>query len=394
MRRKRVSGQLRKVLSTFAVACLLLLLTGFVRHVGGQGASAAYYPGEGNDWERRRPEEVGLHAARLAGAVAFAEANETAMPTDLRRALEERFSNDPYGEIVGPMKERGGTAGMIVRHGYIVAAWGDTRRVDMTFSVTKSYLSTLLGLALDRGLVKDVRDLVGNYVQDGGYDSEHNVKITWHHLAQQTSEWEGTLFGKPDAADRRRGRDRELQVPGTFWEYNDVRVNRFALSLLRVWRKPLPQVLKEEIMEPIGASDTWQWPGYDNANVEVNGRTMRSVSGGGHWGDGLFINTRDHARFGLLFLRRGKWGDRHLISENWIDRATTPCTLMPTYGYMWWLNTGQRLWSSAPESSYAARGFGGNMIWVDPEHDLVVVTRWLDQSKHDEFLQRVLAAVQ
>ena len=86
-----------------------------------------------------------------------------------------------------------------------------------------------------------------------------------------------------------------------------MRVNRLALSLLRVWNNPLPVVLKEEIMDPIGASDTWVWHGYRNSYVQLNGRAVQSVSGGSHWGGGLWASTRDHARFGYLFLRNGNW---------------------------------------------------------------------------------------
>lgn len=60
---------------------------------------------------------------------------------------------------------------------------------------------------------------------------------------------------------------------------------------------------------------------------------------------------------------------------------------------MWWLNTGQELWPSAPDSSYAARGGGGNVIWIDPEHDLVAVVRWIERGAMDGFLARLLAAL-
>src|SRR5690606_34217452 len=123
------------------------------------------------------------------------------------------------------------------------------------------------------------------------------------------------LWGKPDVADRRRGADRELQAPGTFWEYNDVRVDRAALSLLRVWRRPLPEVFKEEVMDPIGASSTWEWHGYHNSYLMVDGRRVQSVSGGGHWGGGVWISTLDHARFGYLHLRRGEWNGQQILSE-------------------------------------------------------------------------------
>jgi CubicO group peptidase (beta-lactamase class C family) len=147
-------------------------------------------------------------------------------------------------------------------------------------------------------------------------------------------------------------------------------------------------------MDPIGTSSTWRWHGYKNSWVLVDGLKMQSVSGGGHWGGGMFISTRDQARFGLLFLNKGNWNGRRLISENWIKmlRVTTPANL--TYGYMWWLNTGQKSIPSAPESVFYAAGFGGNYILVDEEHDLVIVVRWAGSRKTlDGIIQRVLASL-
>ncbi len=137
----------------------------------------------------------------------------------------------------------------------------------------------------------------------------------------------------------------------------------------------------------------WQWHGYRNSWVTIDGLKMQSVSGGGHWGGGVWISTRDHALFGYLFLRRGRWQERQIISERWIDLATTPCLVNPAYGYMWWLNTNQQLFPSAPQTSFYALGAGRNLIWVDPDHDLVVVVRWIDPDSCDEFMKRVLAAL-
>ncbi|WP_435063691.1 serine hydrolase domain-containing protein [Halobaculum sp. EA56] len=280
---------------------------------------------------------------------------------------------------------RGAPNGLILRKGHVVAEWGDTRRVDLTFSVTKSVLATVAGLALDRGLIDDVHDPVHEYVDDGGFESPHNRRITWHHLLQGTSEWRGELFGKPDRADRREGEDRDLRDPGTFWEYNDVRVNRLSLSLLRVWEKPLPAVFRDEVMDPVGASDTWQWHGYDNSDVTVAGERITSVSGGGHWGGGLWIDSRDLARFGHLHLNRGRWRDRRILSSEWVDAATTPCDIKPEYGYLWWLNTDGILWPDVSHDSFAALGHGSNIVWIHPEHDIVAVVRWFSggDDKHE-----------
>ena len=355
-----------------------------------------YYPGPWDDWTRKKPEDVGMDPHMVEEAISFANEHETkAWPTDIGKQLiahNKKRCDD--GETLGPTKPRTGVNGVILRHGYIVAEWGDTKRADMTFSITKSYLSTVAGLAFDRGLIRSLHDYVADYVQDGNFDSPHNSRIKWHHLYQQTNEWDGTLWGKHYSAGCPLDAVREPEEPGTYYEYNDVRVNLTALALLNVWRRPLPQLLKECVMDPIGASNTWRWYGYKNSWVVVDGVNVQSVSGGGHWGGGLQISSRDHARFGYMFLRRGKWRDRQLVSEKWIDMATTPGDVNPLYGYMWHLNPGQKRLPSAPEKSFMATGGSANRIWIDPVHDLVVVVRWIEGEKHfDGVLKRLLTGI-
>ncbi len=359
-----------------------------------------YYPKPGEEWTTKAPVEFGINEEKLKDAIAFVEANEYSGSRDLRIAILEAFAQEPYHKIVGPTKERGGPAGIILRNGYKIAEWGDVKRVDMTFSVTKSYLSTIAGLAIDRGLILDVHDPVVNYVWDGTFEGSHNKMITWDHLLNQSSDWSGSLFGMYDWADRppQEGgvdewKSRDLKEPGTFFKYNDVRVNVLSYSLLQLWRKPLPQILKDKIMDPIGASTTWRWYGYENSWVNVDGTKVQSVSGGGHSGGGIFINTEDHARFGLLFLSKGKWEGEQLISEQWIKDVQAPSIANESYGYMWWLNKGERKWQDVSEKIYYAAGFGGNYIIIDQENDLVIVTRWLEPSKIGEFVKKVADSI-
>jgi len=374
------------------VRILLIFTAGLLLLAPRLPAQQAYYPPPGDAWAHRDPRTANVDPTALAEAVKFAQQSAIPWQHDLAVQLAINTAKEPYPAILGPFQDWEAPSGIILRHGYIVAEWGDTRRVDLTFSVAKSYLSTVAGLAVDRGLIPDVGQPVGTLVKDGGFDSDHNRTITWHQLLTQTSEWEGTLWGKPDVADRRAGYDRQLHEPGTFWEYNDVRVNRLALSLLRVWQRPLPAVLKELVMDPIGASDTWRWYGYYNAYTELGGRYVQSVSGGSHWGGGIWASTRDHARFGYLLLRRGAWSGRQLLSERWIDMATTPTPLRPVYGYLWWLNTDRKQYPNASASSFFALGAGGNVIWIDPNLDMVVVVRWLDPARFNDFAGKVIAA--
>jgi CubicO group peptidase (beta-lactamase class C family) len=361
-------------------------------------AQQLYFPG--TDWQIKKPEELKMNKKWIDSAIAFVLNNENKVERDLRIANMKAYSREPEYKIIGPMKERGGPAGLVIKNGFIVAQWGDINRVDMTFSATKSYLSTVAGLAVDQGLIKNVNDKVNQYVWDESFEGEHNSTITWHHLLTQSSDWSGNLFGLYDWADRppKEGgiddwKNRKLLDPGTNYEYNDVRVNLLAYSLLQVWRKPLPTVLKEKIMDPIGASTTWRWYGYENSFVNMDGLMMQSVSGGGHHGGGIFINTLDQARFGLLFLRNGKWKSQQLLSEKWISAVQQPSTANKNYGYMWWLNTDER-WKNISPKIYYAVGFGGNYIIVDKEHDLLVVTRWMDDAKVADLLHLVLKAAE
>ena len=350
------------------------------------------------------PQAAGFDAAALDEAVRFAAAHEIGWPRDLRAHIESGFFEPPPDNaILGPIRPRGPANGLILRGGKLVGRWGDTRQVDFTFSVAKSYLSLLAGIAVADGLIGELDEPVARSVDDGGFSGPHNGAITWRHLLRQTSEWEGTLFGKSDIIDRnrnlavegkgRKGDARPLQTPGTHWEYNDVRVNRLSLALLRRFRRPLPDVFRDRIMQPIGASSDWRWHGYRTSQVEIDGRLIESVSGGSHWGGGVEIHAEDQARIGLLMLNRGMWNEQRVLPEAWIAESLTPSALNPNYGLLWWLNTGRARYPSAPASSFFASGAGGNITFVSPEHDLVAVMRWMDRDSTDHFLGLVLTAL-
>lgn len=360
-----------------------------------------YFPERNVKWEEKDPSNFKIDLKKLTEAVNFAKSNEYSGSEDLRIAILKGFEKEPFHDVMGPTKKRGGPNGMILKNGYVIAKWGETKRVDMTFSVTKSFLSTVAGLAYDKKLIASENDIVANYIWDGTFDGNHNNKITWEHLLQQNSDWSGEIWGGQDWADRppkEGGLDdwkyRKLNVPGTVMEYNDVRVNVLAYALTHVWRKPIPQVLKENIMDEIGASTTWRWFGYDDAWTEIDGVKMKSVTGGGHSGGGLFISTEDMGRFGLLFLNNGVWNGKRLLSSEWISKAITPSHPNVNYGYLWWLNkNGDQHWKGLSEKIYYAAGFGGNFIVIDTENDLVVVTRWLEPSKIEEFMQKINASL-
>lgn len=368
-------------------------------------AAADYFPPRG-DWEKREPAALGFDAAKLQAAIAFANANENPASKNLAEELPATFGKqEPLFKILGPTQPRAALNGLVIRRGYVAAEWGDTQRADMTFSVAKTILTTVTGLAWQRRLIRDLGDPVRDYLpqapRDELFGSPHNAPITWEHLLRQTSDWSGALWGIPDWADRPVGAtpadhpNRPMHAPGTYFKYNDVRVNLLALCALHVWRRPLPQVLREEIMDPIGASSTWRWHGYENSWIELDGVRMQSVSGGGHFGGGLFISAWDLARFGYLFLRQGRWAGREIVSERWIELARSPGPANATYGFAnWYLNPGRKVMPAAPASSVTFRGNGANIVYLDWENDLLVVLRWIKSSDAlNEFIARVLGAM-
>jgi CubicO group peptidase (beta-lactamase class C family) len=296
----------------------------------------------------------------------------------------------------------------------------------MTFSVSKSFVSTVVGFAWQEGLIASLDDPVWRYMAptdvppgDGEpgidrngfgnpdpttmFETEHNRQITWDDLLRQTSDWEGTLWGKPDWADRPDGDPatwltRERHEPGTVYEYNDTRVNLLCLAATNLLRRPLPEVLREKVMDPIGASPSWRWYGYANSWITLDGRQVQVVSGGGHWGGGMFLSARDQARFGLFTLREGNWGGEQLLAKKWFELARKPGPANPSYGFMnFMLNfpdeNGRKRYPSAPDSAWAHLGNGTNMIYCDPENDLVVVARWIAGPAIDELLGLIIRSI-
>lgn len=381
-----------------------------------------YFPPKGQ-WEKKEPKELGMDESKINAAIDFAVTHESSENPNLKIAhYESAFGREPFGYPIGPMKNRGKATGLIIYKGYIVGQWGDPMRVDLTFSVAKSFLSTVAGEAVEAGLIQNENDLVHPYMAPiypydptkiqlnkadhleeedvfDLFDTEHNRKITWDHLLRQTSDWEGTLWGKPDWADRpqegvKAKRTRPQNEPGTQYEYNDTRVNVLALALLNIWRQPLPKVLKEKIMDPIGASDTWRWTGYENSFVILDGEIVQSVSGGSHWGGGMMISAFDQARFGYLTLRGGNWGEKEIIAKEWVRKSKTSTPVQPEYGFMnYYLNIDKKLIPNAPESSFLHLGAGTNMIYVDPENDLLVVARWIPNSDKGELIKKILESL-
>jgi CubicO group peptidase (beta-lactamase class C family) len=356
------------------------------------GKQEAFFPPAG-PWAKKSPAELGMDPAKLAEAVAWAQTRES------RREMDFSDQERIFGSLLGSVPNiRAHTNGVVIYKGYAVAEFGDPTWADPTYSVAKSMLSTVAGIAVRDGKISDLDQTVGTTIKDGGYDSPRNAQVTWKMHLQQESEWEGNMFGKQDnfigkeAFGQGEMKPREQMKPGTHYEYNDVRINRFSLSLLRAFQKPVPDVFRDEVMNPIGASNTWRWIPYANSFVELNGKKVASVSGGTRWGGGMWINSWDMARFGYLWLRGGKWGDKQIVPAEYVKAALTPSAHGPDYGYLWWLNRSGKGLPGLPANAYWANGNGTNSITVSPDQDLVVVWRW-HAGNPAEFVTRIIAAI-
>lgn len=326
----------------------------------------------------------------------------------------------PHNQLLGPVFARGAPCGLIRHKGSELCSWGDIHRPDMTFSVTKTYLAIVTGLACDKGLITDLDTTIyaaitKHNLDVPGFSDQHNKNITWRQMLQFTSEWQGSCFGIPDQVDHFRqvglqkkpatneqtpthakGIKRELKTPGSYWEYNDVRINQFALVLMHLFNEPLPDVFDREIMQLLGIdsrttlspddyqpikNNEWQWYGYHNSWQDINSKRMQSVPGGGHWGGGMVISAAHQAAVAELLINNGKskhFGADSLLSTQWITSMRTPCNIAPFYGLFTWLNTNHCVSKAAPESVYLAMGIGGQLVLHDPDNELVAVLRWTD----------------
>ena len=145
--------------------------------------AADYFPPRGA-WEHRTPAELGFDAAKLQQAIAFSVANENPSSKDVAEELAKTFgAREPNFKILGPTQPRAALSGLVIHRGYVAAEWGDVARADMTHSVTKTFLTTVVGLAWQRGMIRDLADHPADYLpateREKLFGSPHNAAITW-----------------------------------------------------------------------------------------------------------------------------------------------------------------------------------------------------------------------
>lgn len=322
------------------------------------GAGVTVFPGR--TWEEATPQSQGVDSAKLLAAVEF---------------LREAAGKEGTRRMV------------IVRNGRIIWRGPESKKVQGVWSVTKAFTSTAHGL-----LIEDGKCSLDTLAKDHDPDlAEHYPTVTLRHLATMTSGLDGRGGGY-DFDDQHRGDQNALVEPlkpffppGTKYMYWDEATQHYGYALTQIAGGSLHDYLKRRILDPIGITQ-FNW------KADTTGKVL-------NWTGGIEISAEDLARFGLLFLNRGNWNGRQLVSADWIDEATrvqVPASIpnaLPTstrkgsgiYGYHWWPNgltpEGKRHWPDAPLSTYARSGYNNNDLVVIPAWNMVTVRLGLDENE-------------
>lgn len=287
---------------------------------------------------------------------------------------------------------------VVIRHGRLIAEWNEnhataTARFDV-WSATKSFTSTTWGVLLFSPDTEELRARLVDGLDTRAYEliadaepltDDRKAAITLRHLLSMTSGIPGVraginaiptdpgvgpfeaALGHASCKAPRWPESRSAAVlsfdPGTDWDYSDPAWAHLSLAFVGATGQELREFLHDRVLGPIGIR---------NASWDSDG-------GGGSIGPhtkphtGLHISARELARFGYLMLRRGRWGDRQLVPEDWVKLATrTSQDANPTYGYGWWVNTSGVLSPGTPRDHFLAWGYHMNECHVIPSLDLVV----------------------
>ena len=341
-----------KRLYWFVVALLVGLLT-----ASSARAAETVFPGK--EWQEATPESQGVDSAKLKAA-----AEEMEVP-----------------QLV------------VVRNGYLILKGPEADAYHQIYSSTKVFTSTCLGLVYDDGKCT-LDDPMVKYLPDWGEADPIYSKVTLRYLATMRGgtkgevgfRGEGQKWGDPISYATKPLKPK-FQPAGTQVDYNDTDVHLLGrVVAMHLAHEPLKDLFKRRIADPIGMSH-WDWglSGEIEGMKHYNAAGTPALKGGG----GIKITPLDAARFALLYLNRGNWNGKQLLSAEFVDTATGNQVPVSTggrsspgwsgaYGFYWYTNgirqDGKRRWPSAPAGTYAAQGGGDNRFYIIPEWNMVVVT--------------------
>ncbi len=292
------------------------------------------FPGE--TWETVDPAEVGLDVGKLAEARAYAFA---------------------------PGRNTQGV--VIVRGGKIAAEWyaddADQDTPATSWSMSKSYASTLIGIAIDQGKLSGVDMPMTEFIPEWKGTAKEDITLE-HVLRMQTGiPWDEAVGSfelhlsplQLDFSINREGAD----GPGQGFNYSSADTILLSWAIETLGEGNAGAFAQQQLFGPIGMKADW----WDDADGHTTGYCC------------LDSTSREYARFGLLMARRGKWEGEQVVSEQWIDQATAPADNAEQYGFQWWLNTDGSISEDAPRELYGAFGLHSQRTYVFEELDLVVV---------------------
>ena len=242
------------------------------------------------------------------------------------------------------------------------AAFDEETAADVA-SVQKSVMSTLVGMSVERDEL-DLDQTVSSVLPAGwSRAGAAEAEITVRHLLTMSS----GLHPR---------RLTQVSEPGSTFDYNTAAYQKLRPVLETVTGRDIDTLSRERLFDPVGMSDATLWaPRPDRP-------TNRDATWALHWG--LSVAARDLARFGLLALRQGTWGDVVRVSSAWFAQAWTPSPAEPGYGYLWWLLGHNRDVSGGPEDWVAALGANDQKVYVVPSLDLVVTRQGLSAKEQGE----------
>jgi len=258
----------------------------------------------------------------------------------------------------------GATAVMVIQDGYIIAEWGDTLRRANCYSVRKSFLSALYGIYTNKGKIDISKSLLELGIDDKKKLTSTEKKAKISDLLKARSGVYHPAAYETKGMKKRRPR-RGSHFPGTFYYYNNWDFNTLGTIFEQETKETIFKAFKKNIADPIGM----------NFKISDGKYVKSKVSK--HAAYPFWMSARDRARFGLLYLRNGKWKNKQIIPTSWIAESITPYSQVQKgvgYGYMWWVSTGKwHLGNKIKGKAYSARGYWGQYIVILPDYNLVVV---------------------
>jgi CubicO group peptidase (beta-lactamase class C family) len=333
-----------------------------------------YWPTK--EWRTAKPEEVGMNSGKLVKAIEY--------------AADPQYKTDGVAIIKN---------GYIVAEAYLGEFQKDTKHI--SHSMAKSFTSALVGIAIDKGLVSGVDEKLCQYFDEWRCDDDTRNKISIRHALTLTTglKWhEDWVNFDPDTNDAMQMiysqkflgymLDREaIHEPGEVFTYSTGDPMLLSGVISKATGMSALEFARENLFQPMGISSV-RW------DSDSQGYTATFSM--------LHLTVRDYAKFGYLYLNKGKWEDKQIVSEEWVNistRTDPSVRMWKAYGYLWHVNLPLRLGardSNIPADGYMAEGIMGQNIIIIPSRDLVVVKVANSQDKGMdlvEFLTLVLDAI-